>query len=286
MAGRLGKFAKQKSIAITQNAFIPYLKQTMNILDQILEYKKTEVALHKAQTPVELLRQSEYYSRTCLSLKSFLLNPAKTGIIAEFKRRSPSKGIIHPNPDVIEITTAYCEGGASALSVLTDQQFFGGSNDDLILARKNYIPILRKDFIIDPYQIEEAKSIGADVILLIAACLTKEEVQSLAKYAIQLGLEVLLELHDESELGHVCDEIFIVGINNRNLKTFEVDIEQSIRMAGQIDPSKVLVAESGISSVKEVKYFKQKGFKGFLMGEYFMKHEDPGKAFKDFVKTL
>jgi indole-3-glycerol phosphate synthase len=192
----------------------------------------------------------------------------------------------HPNPDVLGITTAYCEGGASALSVLTDQQFFGGNNEDLMNARQNNIPILRKDFIIDSYQIEEAKSIGADVILLIAACLSKEEVRSLAKYAIQLGLEVLLELHDESELGHVCDEISIVGINNRNLKTFEVDIEQSIRMAGQIDSSKVLVAESGISSAEEVKYFKSKGFKGFLMGEYFMKHNDPGKAFHDFVKSL
>ena len=258
----------------------------MNILDQIIEYKKSEVAINKAQTPVEVLRQSENYGRTCLSLKSFLLDPSKTGIIAEFKRKSPSKGIIHPNPDVLEITTAYCEGGASALSVLTDQQFFGGSNEDLILARKNNIPILRKDFIIDPYQIEEAKSIGADVILLIAACLSKEEVQLLAKYAIQLGLEVLLELHDESELGHVCDEISIVGINNRNLKTFEVDIEQSIRMASQIDPSKVLVAESGISSANEINYFKEKGFKGFLMGEYYMKQADPGKAFQDFVKSL
>ena len=258
----------------------------MNILDQIIEYKKSEVAINKAQTSVEVLRKSENYGRTCLSLKSFLLNPAKTGIIAEFKRKSPSKGIIHPNPDVLEITSAYCEGGASALSVLTDQQFFGGSNEDLMTARQNNIPILRKDFIIDSYQIEEAKSIGADVVLLIAACLSKEEVQFLANYAIQLGLEVLLELHDESELGHVCDEIAIVGINNRNLKTFEVDIEQSIRMAGQIDPSKVLVAESGIRSTDEIKYFKEKGFKGFLMGEYFMKHNDPGKAFHGFVKSL
>ena len=258
----------------------------MNILDQIIEYKKSEVAINKAQAPVEILRQSENYSRTCLSLKSFLLDPIKTGIIAEFKRKSPSKGIIHPNPDVLGITTAYYEGGASALSVLTDQQFFGGSNEDLMVARQNNIPILRKDFIIDSYQIEEAKSIGADVILLIAACLSKEEVQYLAKYAIELGLEVLLELHDELELGHVCNEISIVGINNRNLKTFEVDIEQSIRMAGQIDPSKVLVAESGISSASEIKYFKEKGFAGFLMGEYFMKQDDPGRAFHDFVKSL
>lgn len=258
----------------------------MNILETIIEQKQKEVAFNKVQTPVETLRTSAHYDRPCLSLKSFLLDPSKTGIIAEFKRRSPSKGIIHPNPDVLAITTAYCEGGASALSVLTDENFFGGSNDDLMLARKNTIPILRKDFIIDPYQIEEAKSIGADVILLIAACLTKEEVQSLASYAIALGLEVLLELHDESELNHVCDEIDIVGVNNRNLKTFEVDIEQSIRMANQIDPSKVLVAESGISGIDQIKYFKEKGFSGFLMGEYFMKHADPGEAFKDFVKQL
>lgn len=258
----------------------------MNILDQIIAHKRKEVAENKAQTPVKVLRQSEWYGHTCFSLKSSLLDSSKTGIIAEFKRRSPSKGIIHPNPDVLNITAAYTDGGASALSVLTDQNFFGGNNQDLMLARKNNIPILRKDFIIDPYQIEEAKSIGADVILLIAACLTPEEVQLLAKYAIQLGLEVLLELHDESELEHVCDEISIVGINNRNLKTFEVDIEQSIRMAGQIDASKVLVAESGISSVNEVKYFKSKGFKGFLMGEYFMKQHNPGTAFQDFVKLL
>jgi indole-3-glycerol phosphate synthase len=258
----------------------------MNILDQIIEYKKSEVAINKAQTPVEVLRTSAHYDRTCLSLKSFLLDPSKTGIIAEFKRRSPSKGVIHPNPDVLAITTAYSVGGASALSVLTDKNFFGGSNEDLMLARKNTIPILRKDFIIDLYQIEEAKSIGADVILLIAACLTKEEVQSLASYAIGLGLEVLLELHDESELNHVCDEIDIVGINNRNLKTFEVDIEQSVRLAKQINSSKVLVAESGISGIDQIKYFKEKGFSGFLMGEYFMKHADPGDAFKDFVKKL
>jgi indole-3-glycerol phosphate synthase len=258
----------------------------MNILETIIEQKQKEVAFNKVQTPLEVLRTSAHFDRPCLSLKSFLLDPSKTGIIAEFKRRSPSKGIIHPNPDVLAITTAYSEGGASALSVLTDENFFGGSNEDLILARKNNIPILRKDFIIDPYQIEEAKSIGADVILLIAACLTKEEVQSLASYAIDLGLEVLLELHDESELNHVCNEIDIVGINNRNLKTFEVDIEQSIRMANQIHPSKVLVAESGISGIDQIKYFKEKGFSGFLMGEYFMKHADPGEAFKNFVKQL
>jgi indole-3-glycerol phosphate synthase len=258
----------------------------MNILDKIIAHKKQEVEFRKAKTPVEALRGTAYYDRSCLSLRSFLLNPSKTGIIAEFKRRSPSKGIIHPNPDIMQITKDYTSGGASALSVLTDEEFFGGTSQDLIKARENDIPVLRKEFIIDAYQIEEAKSIGADAILLIASCLSTEEVKSLASYAYGLGMEVLLELHDESELGHVCNEVAIVGINNRNLKTFEVDIDQSIRMAAQVPSGKILVAESGISSVKEIEYFKEKGFHGFLMGEYFMKHPDPGKAFHDFANLL
>ena len=258
----------------------------MNILDKIIAHKKQEVAFRKVNTPVDVLRGTAYYDRSCLSLRSFLLNPSKTGIIAEFKRRSPSKGIIHPNPDIMQITKDYTSGGASALSVLTDEEYFGGTSQDLIKARENDIPVLRKEFIIDAYQIEEAKSIGADAILLIASCLSQEQVKALASYAYGLGMEVLLELHDESELGHVCEEINIVGINNRNLKTFEVDIDQSIRMAAQLPSEKILVAESGISSVQEIKFFKEKGFHGFLMGEYFMKHPDPGKAFHDFANLL
>lgn len=258
----------------------------MNILDKIIEHKKEEVAFRKATIPVERLKESSFYHRPSLSLKSFLLDSSKTGIIAEFKRRSPSKGIIHPNPDIMQITRDYTSGGASALSVLTDEQFFGGMNQDLMKARENNIPILRKEFIIDPYQIEEARSIGADAILLIAACLTPKQVKSLALYATALKLDILLELHEESELGHICEEVTIVGINNRNLKTFEVDIDQSIRMAAQIPSGKLLIAESGISSAEEIKYFKEKGFHGFLMGEYFMKQPDPGKAFHDFVNQL
>jgi len=258
----------------------------MNILDKIIEHKKEEVAFRKASISIDRLKESSFYHRPSLSLHSFLLDPSKTGIIAEFKRRSPSKGIIHPNPDIMQITKDYTSGGASALSVLTDEEFFGGTSQDLIKARENDIPVLRKEFIIDAYQIEEAKSIGADAILLIASCLSTEEVKSLASYAYGLGMEVLLELHDESELGHVCNEVAIVVINNRKLKTFEVDIDQSIRMAAQVPSGKILVAESGISSVQEIEYFKEKGFHGFLMGEYFMKHPDPGKAFHDFANLL
>lgn len=258
----------------------------MNILEAIIERKKIEVEERKAITPVDVLRQSALYEQPRRSLKQFLLDETKTGIIAEFKRRSPSKGSINEHADVVEVTSAYANNGASALSVLTDELFFGGSTEDLIKARVNEIPILRKDFMIDEYQIEEARAMGADVILLIAACLTPNKVQRLAAYAKQLGLEVLLELHAEEELEHICAETEIIGINNRDLKTFKVDIERSLRMAAQIPDDKIKVAESGISSVENILLFQQNGFKGFLIGENFMKEENPGKAFEDFATQL
>ncbi len=258
----------------------------MNILDKIIAQKRIEVEERKAKTSVTELKQQPLYARATLSLKQFLLDDTRTGIIAEFKRQSPSKGVINGKADVVEVTSAYTNNGASCLSVLTDEQFFGGSTADLIKARVNNIPILRKDFIVDEYQIEEAKAMGADVILLIAACLTTDEVKRLAAYAKQLGLEVLLELHDEEELQHICEETEIVGINNRNLKTFEVDIERSLRMAKQIPDTKIKVAESGISSVENIQLFKANGFRGFLIGENFMKEENPGKAFAAFVQQL
>ncbi|MBK8089823.1 MAG: indole-3-glycerol phosphate synthase TrpC [Chitinophagaceae bacterium] len=258
----------------------------MNILDTIIESKREEVIKKKTEKPVAELEQTVLYTRPVLSLKQFLLDDTRTGIIAEFKRKSPSKGIINDKVDVIEVTSAYASNGASCLSVLTDELFFGGSTEDLVKARVNKIPILRKDFIVDEYQITEAKSMGADVILLIAACLTVAEVKRLAAFAKSLGLEVLLELHAEEELGHICEETEIVGINNRNLKTFEVDIERSLRMAKQIPADKIKVAESGISSVENILLFKENGFRGFLIGENFMKEENPGKAFEQFVRTL
>jgi indole-3-glycerol phosphate synthase len=258
----------------------------MNILEEIIEYKKREVKNQKSKISIADLEKSVLFSRPVLSLKDFLIDRSRTGIIAEFKRRSPSKGVINPDVDVVEVTTGYTDNGASCLSVLTDEHFFGGSNEDLIKARINGIPILRKDFVIDEYQLIESKSIGADVILLIAACLPPKEVKRLATFAKRLGLEVLLELHAEEELEHICDETSVIGINNRNLKTFDVDIERSLRMAEKIPFPKFKVAESGISSVSDILLFKQHGFQGFLIGENFMKANSPTIAFAEFVKQL
>jgi indole-3-glycerol phosphate synthase len=258
----------------------------MSVLEQIIEYKKSEVRRRKSETSVSELELSSYFSRAPLSLIACLQEGTRTGIIAEFKRRSPSKGIINERASVIDVTRAYTKNGASGLSVLTDENFFGGRVEDLIEARTNEVPILRKDFVIDEYQIIEAKSIGADVILLIAACLTPPEVKRLSKFAKTLGLEVLLELYDEKELGHICDETQVVGINNRNLKTFEVNIEQSLKMAEKIPNDKIKIAESGIHSADDVVLFRKHGFKGFLIGELFMREPDPAIAFAEFVNAL
>ena len=258
----------------------------MNILDKIIEFKKQEVAGNKKLVSPEALKQQLNFTRQTFSLKQFLLDETKTGIIAEFKRKSPSKGIINDKADVLEVTTAYTNYGASCLSVLTDTAFFGGSANDLRKARVNNIPILRKDFIIDQYQLVEARAMGADVILLIAACLTPENVQELAFFAKSLNLEVLLEIHHEQELQHICNDVDFVGVNNRDLKTFTVDINRSIELSKHIPVDKIKIAESGISNKETIDAFKKAGFKGFLMGTYFMKTENPGEAFKQFVQKL
>ena len=258
----------------------------MNILDTIIAHKRTEVEQRKAAILVEDMKRSPYFLRQPCSLKASLLDDSLTGIIAEFKRQSPSKGIINGQADVVAVTRAYAEGGAAGLSVLTDEHFFGGCTDDLMKARVNTIPILRKDFIVDEYQIVEARAMGADVILLIAACLEPAEVKRLAIFARNLDMEVLLELHGEEELEHICDETELVGINNRNLKTFAVDIERSLAMARRIPDNKIKIAESGISSVDMIRLFKENGFRGFLVGETFMKENDPGAAFKSFAASL
>ena len=258
----------------------------MNILDTIIAAKRIEVAGRKQQTPATELEKSSTLLRQKISLQQFLLDNTRTGIIAEFKRRSPSKGNINAAADVVAVTKAYAENGAAALSILTDEHFFGGSTGDLQAARINNIPILRKDFIIDEYQLLEAKAMGADVILLIAACLSPEEVKTLAKAAHKLDLEVLLELHGEEGLVHVNEFTPIVGINNRNLKTFEVDIERSLVMASLLPAGTIKVAESGIDKVENILLFKENGFRGFLIGEFFMKATDPGAAFREFVQQL
>ena len=259
----------------------------MNILDTIIEKKKVEVSERKLKATLVDLQESIYYSRSTFSLVSKLNEADSSGIIAEFKRRSPSKGIINAHADVVEVTRAYQNGGAAAVSVLTDESFFGGSDADLLAIRAHLdIPILRKEFIIDEYQVHEAKSIGADLILLIAACLSPVEVKQLSSLAKSIGLEVLLELHDEDELGHICDTVDLVGINNRSLKTFDVNIERSLRMAEQIPKDKMKVAESGIDDPSQVRLFRENGYNAFLIGENFMKTTDPGTALSQFIKNI
>ena len=258
----------------------------MNILDKIIAHKKIEVAQRKAQTSITELEQGKFFSNETLSLKKFLLDENRTGIIAEYKRKSPSKGIINNQSTVGEVTTAYARFGASGISVLTDEEFFGGNLNDLLYATINEVPLLRKDFMIDEYQIVEAKAYGAEVILLIASCLSKQEVKQLAATAKNLGLEVLLEIHNEEELEHICDEVDLVGVNNRNLKTFEVSIESSLQLINKIPTSKPAIAESGISNVETILTLRQAGFKGFLIGENFMKEANPARAFEDFSKQL
>ena len=256
----------------------------MNILETIIAYKKLEVRNRKSEINFSELEKRKLFSRETISLKEALTVEKNTGIIAEFKRRSPSKGIINDTAKIEDVVKSYETNGAAGISVLTDEKFFGGSYLDLMKAREIAgIPLLRKDFIVDEYQVVEAKSIGADVILLIAACLTPAEVKKLSGVAGNMGLEILLELHEEKELDHLCDDADLIGINNRNLKTFGVDIDKSLRMAEMIPADKIKIAESGINSVEDIRLFRENGFVGFLIGENFMKEKDPGKAFEEFV---
>lgn len=257
-----------------------------NILEDIVAVKERQVELERTETPVSELEQQLFFSRRCFSLCASLLDENKNGIIAEFKRKSPSKGIINDKIAAADVTKAYAMNGASGLSVLTDKAFFGGSADDMTQARINNIPILRKDFIIDEYQLVQSKAMGADVILLIAACLSPSRVKRFAAFAKKLGLETLLEIHNEAELDHICDEVDLVGVNNRDLKTFKVDINISLQLINKIPTNKIAIAESGISDVETIVTLKQAGFRGFLIGETFMKETDPAIAFADFVKTL
>lgn len=259
----------------------------MNILDTIVAKKRIEVENSKILQPIDILEKSAYYSRSCISISKALQRSNASGIIAEHKRKSPSKGVINDQLNVKDVVSSYESAGASAVSILTDETFFGGSNKDILSVRNAInIPILRKEFIVDEYQIHEAKSIGADLVLLIAACLTPLEVKSFANLANQLGMEVLLELHEEDEFSHICDEVQLVGINNRSLKTFSVDIERSLEMASKIPSQKIKVAESGINHASEVKIFREHGYKGFLIGENFMKSNHPGDSLQSFINEL
>jgi indole-3-glycerol phosphate synthase len=260
----------------------------MNILDKIVEHKRTEVDQLKNLISIRQLEQRPEFSRTVFKMSEFILDEAKTGIIAEFKKKSPSKGVINALAEVEETTSGYAAAGASALSVLTDSNFFGGANDDLKKARAvNQIPIIRKDFTIDEYQIVEAKSIGADAILLIAAILDRATSKHFTTVAHNLGLQVLLEIHDEAELQeHGGCGADLIGVNNRNLKTFNVSIDTSKKLASLIPSNVVKVSESGISSVDTILELRTFGYRGFLIGENFMKENNPAKAAITFMTSL
>lgn len=259
----------------------------MNILDKIAAHKRKEVEIRKEEVPIDMLALLPQFERTCLSMSENLKH-SKTGIITEFKRRSPSLPKINLEADVKEVTAGYEKAGASAISVLTDEEFFGGSIDDLMRARKTVqLPLLRKDFVIDEYQVYEAKAIGADAILLIAAILDPKEIQRFSKLAKKLGLEVLLEVHNLDELKRsIMPGIDMVGVNNRNLKTFEVDLENSKKLADQIPSEFVKVSESGISETGSIKELQKFGFQGFLIGGSFMATDDPAKSASLFIEEL
>jgi indole-3-glycerol phosphate synthase len=258
----------------------------MNILDTIVAAKRKEVEEQKKRVLLEELSVQLMSPKQVYSLKEKLIDTQGSGIIAEFKRKSPSKGIINNDALVTEVTSAYCKHGAAGISVLTDQSFFGGTMDDLLAVTSLPIPVLRKDFMIDPYQILEAKVAGASVILLIAACLSPKEVGLMAEKAHEVGVEVLLEIHNEEELGHISKEVDLVGVNNRNLKDFTVNLEHAMRLAEKIPAHIPAIAESGIHSADTVVTLKRAGFKGFLMGEYFMKEASPAIAFANFMNEL
>lgn len=260
----------------------------MSILQEIVKHKKAEVAERISLYPIKLLEQSIYFAGKTVSLKKYVLREDKSGIIAEFKRQSPSKGVINPYAEVERTSIGYMQGGASALSVLTDKKFFGGKNEDLTVARKfNYCPILRKDFVIEEYQIVEAKAIGADAILLIAAILSPQRVKELASFAKTLDLEVLLEVHNLEELQQsLTPEVDLVGVNNRNLNTFETSVTVSQALAQHIPNDFVKVSESGISSPATVVELQGFGYQGFLIGESFMQHSRPEHSLARFVHDL
>lgn len=259
----------------------------MNILATIAAHKRKEVAERKVLNPIAILEQSRFFKASPISLTKRLLSPGASGIIAEFKRMSPSKGIINASAMVEEVTTGYLKAGATALSVLTDNRFFGGDKGDLLKARElNSSPILRKDFIVDPYQVIETKSIGADVILLIAAILTPEETLSLATLARSIGLETILEIHSHAELTHMNDQISILGVNNRNLASFTVSPDKSLSLSEMIPEGILKISESGIRNPADVHLLRKSGYKGFLIGELFMSTVDPADACQTFISEL
>jgi indole-3-glycerol phosphate synthase len=258
-----------------------------SILDRIVADKRLEVALRKQLIPVHQLETSVLFERHCPSLSTRLVE-STSGLITEHKRRSPSKACINQDLNVQDVAQGYESAGACGMSVLTDMKYFGGSLEDLLTVRASCeMPLLRKEFIIDAYQILEAKAYGADVILLIAAILSRNEIQAFSTLAQSLGMEVLLEIHNEEELHKsVMPSLNMIGVNNRNLKTFEVSLEMSKTLSALIPDEFVKISESGIRTVEDIQSLQPFGYKGFLIGENFMKTDNPGASASAFIKQL
>ena len=260
----------------------------MSILEKIIATKKEEVAYNKSIRPIKLLESSIYFETQSVSMKEYLQRPDKVGIIAEIKRKSPSTGGFKSKINIEELSIGYMQAGATALSILTDSNYFGGSGEDLSEARKyNFCPILRKDFIIDEYQIIEAKSMGADCILLIAAHLTPNRCTELAQFAQSLGLEVLMEVHNQSEIESHCNPyLHVVGVNNRNLHDFNTSIKTSLELAAFIPKDFVKISESGITKAEEILQLREYGYQGFLIGGHFMQKAEPVKACRELIANI
>ncbi|MDU1903708.1 MAG: indole-3-glycerol phosphate synthase TrpC [Dysgonomonas sp.] len=259
----------------------------MNILDKIIANKRIEVEEQKKQMSIDSMLR--IITDSVIRPKSFKesLAGSSTGIIAEFKRKSPSKGWIFENARIEDLVYVYSQSGASAISVLTDEQFFGGNLEDLKTARSlTDTPLLRKDFMIDEYQLYQAAMYGASAILLIASALSISQTKDLAVKSKKLGLDVLLEIHNEKELDHINEYVDVVGINNRNLGNFVTDVQISFDLGEKIPSEFLKISESGISDSQTVKDLRQVGFRGFLMGENFMKTSNPGLALAEFIKEL
>ncbi len=263
-----------------------------DILKKIIDQTGIDLIERKKNTSLAELRSMPHYKRTPLSLKDALLNGS--GIIAEHKRRSPSKGSFECPVRLKSVVQGYENAGASAISCLTDEPFFGGSLNDLSVVRPAVdIPVLRKDFMIDLYQVHESKAYGADAILLIAACLNHEQLITLSMEAVNLGLSILFEVHNKEELDRIKKVMtglpqhsYIIGVNNRDLTQFKTDIQTSMNLIKQFPPDVVAVSESGISDPEVVNELRRAGYAGFLIGEHFMKTDDPGASCRQFIEKL
>ena len=258
----------------------------MEILEKIVAVKRTEVEEGRKKMPVNLLRMSPFFERSPISFYDSLKKD-EPSIIAEFKRRSPSRGIINNISDPEDVARDYSNAGVSAISVLTDREFFGGGNQDLkSVAESSRLPVLRKDFIIDEYQVLEAKAIGASAILLIGSILTRQESDKLTALAFSLGMEVLFEIHDIDDLDKMNSNVRIIGVNNRNLNTFRVDRNNSVRLLQMLPSDCLKVAESGFDTPEQVKMMFSEGYNAFLIGEKFMRSDDPGRNAAEFMQGL